>query len=389
MKTKILFTIVLISFLSSTNNIQAERINKNPSLGLEQERTKSFNVNKGGKLVVNVNPGEIKINTWDKNEVVIKVRGLEEDELDNVKMSQSGNTVTVRYKPEWGWGNDAEFIVSVPSQFSLEAKTSGGDISINSDVTGEVDLNTMGGEITTRNIKGNTKLNTQGGDIRLNNIDGNLNVNTMGGDIRIGDIKGDNTRLNTMGGDIRVGVAKSELKATTFGGNIEINGIGGNADVNTMGGNIQVQNVEGNIKLDTKGGNVRARNVKGSVSAVTFAGQIDLTNITGSVDAKTMSGGITIEINPAQNTMSRITTQNGEIEIILPSSAKAEIEAEIRSWGNWGNVRDGYTIKSDFKANDSSDSENNKRVKKLYIINGGGGKIEAKATNGDISIRKK
>jgi len=389
MKTKTLFTFVLISFFFATINLHAEILNKVSSLGLEQERTKSFNVSKGGKLVVNVNPGEIKINTWEKNEVVVKIRGLEEDELNNVTMNQSGNTVSIRYKPDWGWGNDAEFIFSIPSQYNIEVKTSGGDISINSDITGEVDLNTMGGEIVAKNIKGNSKLNTQGGDILLGNIDGNLNVNTMGGDIKIGDVKGESTRLNTMGGDIRIGVAKSELKATTFGGNIEINGVGGNADVNTMGGNIQVQNVEGNVKLDTKGGNVRARNVKGSVSAVTFAGQIDLTNITGSVDAKTMSGSITVDINPAQNTKSRITTQNGEIEIILPSTAKAEIEAEIRTWGNWGIVRDSYNIKSDFKANDSSDSENDKRVKKLYIINGGGGKIEAKATNGNISIRKK
>ena len=97
----------------------------------------SFTVNKGGKLYINVNPGEIKISAWDKNEVVVKVSGLEEDEMENVEMSFRNNTVTVKYNPEWGWGEDAEFKITIPSQFNIEAKTSGGDVKIDADIIGD------------------------------------------------------------------------------------------------------------------------------------------------------------------------------------------------------------------------------------------------------------
>jgi len=177
-------TSAVIFMLITVFTAKAGIISTQSSYDSEQERTKSFNVSKGGKLYINVNPGQIKISAWDKNEVVVKVRGLEEDELENVSMTMSGNTVTVKYNPEWGWGEDAGFIVTVPSQFNIEAKTSGGDVDINSDISGDVEVSTMGGEISVKYIKGKTKLSTQGGDVKVGNVYGSLSLNTMGGEYK-------------------------------------------------------------------------------------------------------------------------------------------------------------------------------------------------------------
>jgi len=387
MKTRrlasVIFTILLTALMA-----KAEIITIQPSPESEQKSTKSFNVSKGGKLYINVNPGQIKISAWDKNEVVVKVRGLEEDELENVEMNLRGNTVTVKYNPEWGWGEDAEFMVTVPSQFNIEAKTSGGDVDINSNILGDVEVSTMGGEVSVKDVKGKAKLSTQGGDVKVGNVNGSLSLNTMGGEIKVGDINGVYAKVNTMGGDIKIGKVSSGIDAVTYGGDIGISGIGGDAELETMGGNIYVYDVKGKVKMETKGGNLRVINGSGSIKAVTYAGEIELHGISGSVDAKTMAGNITAEINPAAGSKSQLYTQNGEIELVLPANAKADVTAEIRTWGNWKYMKDTYDIDSDFQPKEYSDGKKENKIRGVYSINGGGGKIELKATNGSINIKK-
>jgi DUF4097 and DUF4098 domain-containing protein YvlB len=353
----------------------------------EQERTKSFNVNKGGKLYVNVNPGEIKISAWDKNEVVVKVRGLEEDEIDNVEMELKGNVVSVKYSPQWGWGDDAEFMITIPSQFNVEAKTSGGDVKLNSNITGEVEISSMGGDVSAKDINGSARLSTQGGDVKVGNISGSLNLNTMGGDIRVGDIKGDFAKVSTMGGDINIGKVSSGIGATTYGGDVSIIGIGGTADIQTMGGNIDLRDVKGSVRMETKGGNLSVKNASGSIKATTYAGEIELYGVTGSIDARTMSGNIIAEINPSSGSSNKLFTQNGEVDLYLPPGAKADVEAEIKTWGNWKFMKDTYSIESDFPAKESS-SKREKGIEKFYSINGGGAKIKITTTNGNININR-
>ena len=67
-------------------------------------RTKSFTVAKGGTLSVDVEGGDIKINVWDKNEVSVKADGIDEEDADRLKMTQSGNDVSVDYHVRSHWG---------------------------------------------------------------------------------------------------------------------------------------------------------------------------------------------------------------------------------------------------------------------------------------------
>jgi DUF4097 and DUF4098 domain-containing protein YvlB len=387
MKTRRLTTVLLLVLFSAlliNTNAETKKSFSNP----EQERTKTFNVSSGGKLYINVNPGNIKISAWDKNEVVVKVRGLENDELDNVEMELKGNTVSVVYNPEWGWGDDAEFVIAIPEQFNIEAKTSGGDVGISSNISGNVEISTMGGDISTRDVKGKAKLSTQGGDVKVGNIAGSLSLNTMGGDIKVGDVKGEFAKVSTMGGDITIGKVSSGIGATTYGGDISVSGVGGNADLQTMGGNIEIKDVNGKVQLDTKGGNISVKNANGSIKAVTYAGEIELIGISGSVEAKTMSGNINAEINPAAGSQSRLFSQSGEVELTVPSNAKVDIDAEIKSWGNAKYMKDTYSITSDFPEKESGDNNSKRSIKRSYSLNGGGSKISVTTTNGNIRINK-
>ena len=376
-------SIILLAFVFS--NINATDLQK--SNDPQGESTKSFTVSKGGKLYVNVNPGDIKISTWDKNEVVVKVRGVEESELKNVSMTLSNNTVTVKYNPEWGWSDDVEFMFNIPVQFNVEAKTSGGDVKISSSITGEVEISSMGGDVSVQNVNGKATLSTQGGDVNTGNISGSLSLKTMGGDVKVGNVSGDYAKVTTMGGEITIGKVSSGINAVTYGGDIKIDGIGGDADIETMGGDISLKDIKGKVTMETKGGSITVKNCIGSLKANTYGGELDLRGISGSVDANSMSGDVYVEMNPSSGSKSRISTMNGEIELRLPSNAKADISAEIKGYGNWKYMKDEYSIDSDFPAK-ASTGESGKKITGEYTVNGGGATIILKSTNGSIKIKK-
>lgn len=359
------------------------------SYGYENEEyTKSLKVNRGGKLNININSGTINLTPWEKNEVFVKVDNLDKDEIKNIDVYLEGNNVFVKYNSEWGWGEEIDLYVSFPSQFSVDAKSTGGDISVKGNIVGNIELNTMGGDISLKNVKGKVRLNTQGGDLNVGNIEGGLMLSTMGGDIRIGEVIGETAKVNTMGGDIKVAKAMSGIEAVTYGGEIEVKVLSGESQLKTMGGSIEVENVNGRVMMQTMGGNLVVQNGSGTIDASSNAGDIVLHNITGSVNAKATSGNITVDISPSSGSTSYLNANMGRIEINLLPSAKATVEADIKIRGSWRNMKDDYKIKSEFEAKSYTSDDKERRIKAVYDINGGGGRIIATSNNENIIIKK-
>ena len=61
-------------------------------------QTKSFTVQKGGLLEVEVEPGAVRIEPWSKDEILVEAEGIDERHPDRLVMTQSGNNVTVHYR---------------------------------------------------------------------------------------------------------------------------------------------------------------------------------------------------------------------------------------------------------------------------------------------------
>ena len=194
MKTIRLFTLsFLVLFLSNLY-----------SFGSLQERTKSFDVNKGDNLVVNVDPGNIIINVWSKSEVFIKAKGIDDDEVENLKMTQSGSTVKVVFESDLGWSDNTEFEISVPAEFNLDLVTTGGNVDVTGNLTGAVEVSTQGGNVGFADIDGNLKVHTSGGNIITGDLKGEAKLTTMGGNVSVGKVSGGNTTISSMGGNIIV-----------------------------------------------------------------------------------------------------------------------------------------------------------------------------------------
>lgn len=247
---------------------------------------KNYDVQPGKLLEIQSDLGDIKITTWDKDIVSIKVFG-DRNAADDVKFyfNQTSNGVLIDAEKRSSWSGwfsriRVKYEIDVPRNFNLDLKTGGGDILV-LDINGEINLKTSGGDITCEEIRGNIVATTSGGDIELINHVGNVDVKTSGGDI---DIKTSNGKIN----------------ATTSGGDITVNYLGENKGINlrTSGGDVVVkipESLKADLELRTSGGSIKT-NIEARIresSKTKFIGQMNGGGL--ELYAKTSGGDIRIQ----------------------------------------------------------------------------------------------
>src|SRR5436190_5202267 len=308
MKRLMRITFAAVCLIAVTNSAWPSQGNEDGNA----KREKTFTVKKGGELRVSVNAGEIRIKTWEKNEVHVRVVGESDDEgMQDLRLKQSENTISVEYDPEWGSSSDVEFDISIPSQFNISLETSAGDIGIEGKLSGTVNAHTSGGNIQTGALAGPVDLNTSGGDIVTGDVDGDLTLHTSGGNIQTGKVTG-TSEVKTSGGDIIIESSGKSMIAKTAGGNVQVGDINGDATVVTSGGDIILDKVSGNAKLKTAGGNIRIDGANGKVTASKAGGDITMDNIVGSIEAKTASGNLDVDLSPGSTGQSTFSTSMGD-----------------------------------------------------------------------------
>lgn len=350
------------------------------------ERT--FKISKGGTLTLELNTGSIHIKTWDKEEIKLVASGVSEESLKYLETSTKGNELVIKFLHNADEDDFQAMEFTVPSKLNLNLKTMSGDVELGADIEGSVRIDTYGGNIITKNIVGSASLATKGGDIVLHDVTGNCSVNTYGGNIQIGEIKGGSGTVQTNGGDVHIKNVAKGLTVRTYGGDINIGDIGGNSDLSTQGGDVTTGYVKGNLKMETYGGDLCMKGADGSVVGKTNGGDIDLGKVDGSVDVKTLSGSVVVELNPAPNSESKISTNFGAVELIVLPTAKTTIEARIHVQGYWKEDKENYSIDSDYKEKSINYDDKKKNIVGVYELNGGGSKIFIKNVNDNIVISK-
>jgi hypothetical protein len=264
----------------------------------EDSIKKSFQVRPGGQLIVDTDLGSIEIITSKTNtlkvEVIREIRkpgsrraeGILED--FNISFRQDGNTVYVngeydrsglsKLLSNIGKYVRFHFLVSLPEEFNVDLKTSGGSISVD-DLKGKVRSKTSGGSLSFSRIKGPVWGRTSGGSIKLTSCTGIADIKTSGGSIAIGEVSGD-------------------VVAHTSGGGIKVGHVKGNVDVHTSGGSISIKEVKGAVKAETSGGSVSAyisTQPESDCSLSTSGGSVTVylaDDIGVDVNAKTSSGRV-------------------------------------------------------------------------------------------------
>lgn len=268
-----------------------------PAMAVERNVEKSFNVKPGGTLNLSSDTGTVDIKSHTENTVLVSVELIAHTSSDNTAKDIFDNfnlgfnhdgkdvTITGNLDNSWFWHSSrltVHFNITVPNQYNLKVKTSGGYINVS-------------------DLKGRATLKTSGGSVKLGNIDGELDARTSGGGIKVEDVTG-NTLVKTSGGSIRIGRVKGNLDARTSGGGIDVDGVDGNLIAHTSGGHLILLNISGNLVGYTSGGPIVAeltKQVTGRVELRTSGGGIKLTVPAGfraDLDASTSGGRIFTDI---------------------------------------------------------------------------------------------
>lgn len=237
---KIMLTFFLLLTFGSLFSISAQ------SLNLIHDKT--FDVTPGQLLEVQTDVGDIKLRTWDRDEVHIRVYGDRdaEEEVDfYFEKTSKGVLVDAEKESSWSsWfgGIRLKYEIDVPQNFNLDMKTAGGDMTV-VDLDGEVQLRTSGGDIICDKVNGDLKASTSGGDVQLTKVNGTITASTSGGDVEIRSSNG-------------------KVDASTSGGDITLDYEGENqgVELRTSGGDIDVRipdNFKAEVYLKTSGGSIR------------------------------------------------------------------------------------------------------------------------------------
>lgn len=148
------------------------------------------------------------------------------------------------------------------------------------------------------------------------------------------------------------------LDLETVNGGVRLAGTHGKAEVETTNGALAIEGVHGNLDLET---------TNGSISVVRSA---------GAVKAETTNGSIEVELSevPDGSDLSFGTT-NGSVTVRLPRDIRVSLDAAT------SNGR----VTSDFDV-EGADSKSRRRLS--GDINGGGGKLHVRSTNGSVTIEQ-
>lgn len=283
----------------------------------ERRVEKSFQVQKGGTLLLDTDRGSVDIRTHASDEVKVDVileadtgsRERAREWLDEFELTfeQRGNDVDIRgeWPHKWSWRGDRlkiHFDILVPNRYNLDVSTSGGSVGVG-DLEGDVKLNTSGGSITTGMIGGPVSARTSGGSITVDGAKGESIVHTSGGGITLGEIDG-------------------SVDAKTSGGSITVDGVNGDLQARTSGGSLRLQNISGNLLAKTSGGSITARL---------------LHQINGPADLETSGGSIRLEVPPDFKADIDASTSGGRVHVDLPVTVKGSIDkSSLRGKVNGG-----------------------------------------------------
>ena len=185
---------------------------------IERVVEKTFAVQPGGVLRIETQGGDVRVSTSADATVKVtarqRIRASNDADADeilkkltlDIAQSPEGVSASAKYEKKmvgFHWGSwppvQVDFTVTVPVNYHVELKTSGGDITVGN-LNGKVYARTSGGDITLGKITGDIDGGTSGGNVRLEEGSAEVKLGTSGGDIRVGRAVGP-TDLGTSGGN--------------------------------------------------------------------------------------------------------------------------------------------------------------------------------------------
>ncbi|QFU24051.1 DUF4097 domain-containing protein [Shewanella eurypsychrophilus] len=238
------------------------------------------------RLNVKVLRGEIKIRSWDKQE--ISVQGTLDELSEGFILEQQGNSFTLEDK--------------MPRQFSGKNKD---------------------GSSLTILVPKSLTLNAEGisSNYYLSSLEGDVSVNSVSGDIQAKDVKR-YVLLHTISGDINVSELYGKVKLDTVSGSIK--------DKNSHG-EVSYKSVSGNIDAESNATSVSIEQISGD-------GKVKLQQL-DNLQVRSISGDIEVSFT-ALKSMANLESVSGDIKIKMPQIINARFNL---NGGPGGKIHNQYS----------------------------------------------
>ena len=144
-------------------------------------------------------------------------------------------------------------------------------------------------------------------------------------------------------------------------------------DVESVNGGLTVTGTRGKARMETTNGGIDLTDVQGDLELTTVNGGINVRRSSGALRAETTNGSIEAELSDFPDGSDlRLETTNGHVALRLPRDARLSIDAATTN----GRVQSDFTVEGGQPGKHSLRGE----------INGGGGKLYVRTTNGGIEI---
>jgi hypothetical protein len=168
----------------------------------------------------------------------------------------------------------------------------------------------------------------------------------------------------------------------------------GTRNPNDFGGLVIQVPARTNLSLKTiNGGNIEVENVEGEIELNNTNGSVLLNNVAGSIVANATNGRITATIREiASNKPTSFTSMNSNIDITLPSAAKANLRLRSDNGATYSDFDIQLRTSPSTTIDDQRNNGGRFRIQTDRTINGtingGGPDVDMRTLNGNIYIRK-
>ena len=214
--------------------------------------------------------GRIQVRAWDRNEV--QVTGSLGDGVEKLVVDGDKDHLTVRAeypKHMGGLRGDrtgpTDLVLQVPLRADLDIESVSADIDVAGVASGDLNVDTVSGQVTVAAAPGNADLNSVSGDLHVTLNSNEVNVETVSGDVLLnGRLKGQ-VHGETVSGQLSIdsnGEALRRLTTSTVSGDTTIHA------ALSDGGEIKSDTVSGDLRLRLP------RSLNARVSAESFSGEL-------------------------------------------------------------------------------------------------------------------
>jgi DUF4097 and DUF4098 domain-containing protein YvlB len=207
---------ILAALIAMPIMAQTETIH--PTTTSPVTETRTFALQSGGSLKIDILNGAIKVSAWDKDQVAMTAnfRPSSDDEHAMLEIDSKSSSLELVVKrrenffarARMGERKEAycDIELKVPRRLASNVSTVNGKIELDS-IFGETKVKSVNGAIRLKDIGGDIVARTVNGDLNgaVRNIENDLDISTVNGDVDVKLIKPDATFIaSTVNGAIKV-----------------------------------------------------------------------------------------------------------------------------------------------------------------------------------------